>query len=256
MSERATLRHPYVRAQLRTRDVFSHGMIIAKRTPFHRRRFRIILSPGNFVVNERDSAVRLSCLGTIRATREMVKASFTTVSSRILADLPVRSLARSFARSVGRQLAGQLPPVSGVVARRAGSRLNHLLRRTTAPRHHLGPRDVQANRLTRKFRTLLRVFRPTLFSFPFLVTPCRWLLPLSVNQKRCTGAVFLTRNNFRSLFLCVDDPLRATLENPMLLFCNNHKEEKLQKKLIWIQREDIQVYISQVIKIIGIWPIV
>lgn len=105
------------------------------------------------------------------ATQEMARASFTSVSSQILANLSVRSFARSVGRSLARSPAGWLPPVSGVVARRAGSRLNHLLRRTTAPRHHLGPHDVQANRLTRKFRTLLRVFRPTLFSFPLLVTP-------------------------------------------------------------------------------------
>lgn len=42
--------------------------------------------------------------------------------------------------------------------------------------NHLGPHDVQANRLTRKFRTPLRVFRPTRFSFPLLV-----ILP------RCAG---------------------------------------------------------------------
>lgn len=152
-------------------------------------------------------------------TREMTGISFTSVSSRILADLLARSFARSFA--------GQLPSVSGVVARRAGSRLNHLLWRTTAPRHHLGPHDVQANRLTRKFRTLLRVFRSILFSFPLLVIPRHQLLPLSVNQERCTVAVFLMRNNFRSLCLCIGDFFRATSENSMISFCNNHKDRKI-----------------------------
>lgn len=58
-----------------------------------------ILFPGNFVVNERDSAVRLSCLGTIRHARDDWGNLHIRVLANSCGSLPVRSLARSLARS-------------------------------------------------------------------------------------------------------------------------------------------------------------
>lgn len=108
-SQRRDARHlviPQVRERvLGSRDALSHGTIVAKthRTASHCRRFRIILSPCNFVANDSSATSPFGFRASEQfAAREMAKTgvSFASVSSRILADPPVRSLARSFVRRI------------------------------------------------------------------------------------------------------------------------------------------------------------
>lgn len=171
MSSRATSHHPWDPGSrvLNNRDAFSHGTIVAKRAPSHRRRSGI-LSSCNFRERMRHRYSVSSCTIRYAEDRQTGRAwSLTSACSY--------KFSRTFLFI--RRDSCRLFPVSFHGEPVHGSRLNHLLWCTTAPRHHLGPYDVQANRLTRKFRAF-RVFCPILFSFQLLVTR-RWLLSLSVN---------------------------------------------------------------------------
>lgn len=185
------------------------------------------MSPDNFDVNERPTPApfRLSCHGTIRHARDGRGELRVRVPANSCGILPFVQAVRSvaLARSPG---SCRLFPVSLHGEPFTGSRLNHLLRRTTAPRHHLGPRDVQANRVTRKFRTLLRVFHQTLFSFPFLVTPRRWA-PSSICQ---LGTMYRRSVSYAKQF-SEFIPLRRRLlscnvgKSHDIALCNKHKEK-------------------------------
>lgn len=115
------------------RDAFSlfvsqppheHANDVARSAPSRRRRFRFMLSPGDVCET---SCARVRCSRPGVHARPVTTIRHARVAHQGRAEL--RELL-TFARS---NSCGFSPPASGVVARRAGSRLDHLLRRHDRP---------------------------------------------------------------------------------------------------------------------------